>query len=628
MNQKGISFRLNSQLTTIAIIIIASVVYLNYHFSNKILIKKIEEGAINQSNLVISGIARVTVGTQEIARNVSNQVLYYNMHGDLYFFLNQILNSNAILESIQINLYHKQDGKFQRFSASKTSQISCHSDSLNVDSYFLKLKDENNKTHDGIWSIPFYCKKDPKHLLVAYRYPIYTKDGKDLVGVVSCEISLNKLDKMLSDFKIGSTGYTFIIDKTGEVITHPMKEWILHKNLFEKPSLIFPENIAIIENQIKNGGRGAGHGISQYLMNQKAWFYFSPLPSTNWYIIIVVSEKELQKEIDLVFQKIILISVIGVLILFLANILVFRRILSPLVRITHAIQRFSSIPGQTKSSKDEIKMLADSLEDWQSKYGLLIKEQIKTVSEKLKFEKDIQSAREIQFNIIPSGKPEFKEYPEIDLFAVLKPAGSVGGDLYDYFFIDKSHLLVAIGDVSGKGIPASLFMAITSTLIKTHAKILSSSEIVSRVNEELSMRNSNQYFVTLFLGILDISTGIMDYCNAAHNFPYILRADGSLQTLSKSHGLPLGIYKNKTYKSSTIDLHFNDMIIMYTDGVINSKDSSNQHYGTDRLENNILNLNDIEAEEAANRLLKSILIYESDENQADDVTLLILRFLN
>ena len=628
MNQKGISFRLNSQLTTIAIIIIASVVYLNYHFSNKILIKKIEEGAINQSNLVISGIARVTVGTQEIARNVSNQVLYYNMHGDLDFFLNQILNSNAILESIQIDLYHKQDGKFQRFSASKTSQISCHSDSLNVDSYFLKLKDENNKTHDGIWSIPFYCKKDPKHLLVAYRYPIYTKDGKDLVGVVSCEISLNKLDKMLSDFKIGSTGYTFIIDKTGEVITHPMKEWILHKNLFEKPSLIFPENIAIIENQIKNGGRGAGHGISQYLMNQKAWFYFSPLPSTNWYIIIVVSEKELQKEIDLVFQKIILISVIGVLILFLANILVFRRILSPLVRITHAIQRFSSIPGQTKSSKDEIKMLADSLEDWQSKYGLLIKEQIKTVSEKLKFEKDIQSAREIQFNIIPSGKPEFKEYPEIDLFAVLKPAGSVGGDLYDYFFIDKSHLLVAIGDVSGKGIPASLFMAITSTLIKTHAKILSSSDIVSRVNEELSMRNSNQYFVTLFLGILDISTGIMDYCNAAHNFPYILRADGSLQTLSKSHGLPLGIYKNKTYKSSTIDLHFNDMIIMYTDGVINSKDSSNQHYGTDRLENNILNLNDIEAEEAANRLLKSILIYESDENQADDVTLLILRFLN
>ena len=141
MNQKGISFRLNSQLTTIAIIIIASVVYLNYHFSNKILIKKIEEGAINQSNLVISGIARVTVGTQEIARNVSNQVLYYNMHGDLDFFLNQILNSNAILESIQIDLYHKQDGKFQRFSASKTSQISCHSDSLNVDSYFLKLKD-------------------------------------------------------------------------------------------------------------------------------------------------------------------------------------------------------------------------------------------------------------------------------------------------------------------------------------------------------------------------------------------------------------------------------------------------------------------------------------------------------
>jgi sigma-B regulation protein RsbU (phosphoserine phosphatase) len=433
---------------------------------------------------------------------------------------------------------------------------------------------------------------------------------------------------MLSDIKIGSQGYSFIIDKTGEIITHPLKEWILHKNLFEKPSLIFPENIGMIENQIKKGESGAGHGISQYLNNQKAWFYFSPLPSTDWHIIIVVPESELQKEIDLIFQKIIFVSVIGILILFLANILVFRRVLSPLVRITHAIQRFSSIPGRTRNSNDEIKMLATSLEDWQSKYGILIKEQTKTVSEKLKYEKDIQSAREIQFNIIPSGKPEFQGHPEIDLFAVLKPADSVGGDLYDYFFIDDSHLLVAIGDVSGKGIPASLFMAIASTLIKTHAKILSSSEIVSGVNEELSQRNSNQYFVTLFVGILDIETGIMDYCNAAHNFPYILNVDGSLQTLSKSHGLPLGIYKNKEYKSSSVDLHHGDMIIMYTDGVINSKDSSNQHYGTDRLEKNILNLTNLDAEEAANRLLKSILIYESEENQADDVTLLILKFLN
>lgn len=627
MNQKGIFFRLNSTITTIAIIFIASIVYLSYHFSYKILIHKIEEGAINHSNLVISKIARVTVGTEEIAKNVSYQALYYAKNNDLDFLLDQVLKTNGILESIHIELFNKQDNEFLKYSSNKSGQLICNPDSQSVEKYFRKISAEIIQPNQGSWSDPFYCKYNTKHLLVSYRYPIFYSENKEVAGIVSCEISLNQMDKMLSEVKVDSKGYSFIIDNSGEIITHPNKEWILHKNLFEKPSIIFSENLEIIESQIRSGGRGAGHGTSNYLNNQKAWFYFSPLPSSSWTVIIVVPEKELQKEIVPIFQKILLVSVVGILLLFLINFLVFRRLLSPLVRVTHAIERFSSIPGHTKKSKDEIKMLAESLEDWQRKYGILIKEQTKTASEKIKYDKDLKSAHEIQFNIIPKGNPTFPENPEIDLYAILKPVDSVGGDLYDYFFIDKDHLLFVIGDVSGKGIPASLFMAIACTLIKSHSKILSAKEIVNRVNEELSNRNSNQYFVTLFIGILDVRSGIMDYCNAAHNYPYLLRSDGTLQTLSKSHGLPLGIYRNKLYKSNTVELLFGDMIVMYTDGVINSIDSQNQHYGTDRLEKNILNLNDISAEEAATRLLKSISIYQSAEKQADDITLLILRYL-
>jgi sigma-B regulation protein RsbU (phosphoserine phosphatase) len=273
-------------------------------------------------------------------------------------------------------------------------------------------------------------------------------------------------------------------------------------------------------------------------------------------------------------------------------------------------------------------MLAQSLEDWQAKYGLLINDQSKTASDKIKIEKDLKSAQEIQLNIVPSGKPNFGIYPVIDLFAILKPAELVGGDLYDYFFIDKNHLLVAIGDVSGKGIPASLFMAIASTLIKTHAKILSSKDIVSRVNMDLSDRNLNQYFVTLFIGVIDIRTGIMDYCNAAHNYPYILHSDGTLKTLSKSHGLPLGIYKDKSYKSSTIELKFNDTMILYTDGVINSSDNNQQHYGTERLEKNIQSLNNLTSEEVVQKLLNDIMMYEGDNRQSDDISILALKYLD
>ena len=628
MKQRGISFLLNSSITTIAIVIIASIVYINYHLSKEVLVKKIEDGAVNQSNLVISRISRVSVGTEEIARNVSAQALYFYRNNDLDLFLRQVLKSNSIIECIHVQLIGKDTKHLLSFFSSKEGQDSCNPDSLATDQFIRDLKSGNTKLSQGVWTSPSYSKTDSSHLFVSYKLPIYYPESNQIAGIVSCGISLNAMSQMLSKIRIGEKGYIFMVDQLGNYISHPRSDWILQHNIFEKTSTIFKANSQEIESEIKQGRSGAGFGISEYLNNQAAWFYHAPITNSGWSVIIVIPEQELFKELHEIFLKIIVVSVFGILLLFLVNIIVFKKMLGPLVRITHAIQLFTSSPDREQESKNEIMMLVNSLEDWQEKYGLLIKDQKKTASDKIKFEKDLKSAQEIQLNIVPSGKPTFLEYPEIDLYAMLKPAETIGGDLYDYFFIDKNHLLVAIGDVSGKGIPASLFMAITSTLIKTHAKILSSKDIVRRVNNELSDRNSNQYFVTLFLGILDIRSGLLDYCNAAHNFPYLLHADGTLQTLSKSHGLPLGIYKDKKYKSSSIELRMNDLLILYTDGIIDSRDSNKKHYGTHRLENNIQNLTDLTAEEAVERLVKSILIFEGQANQADDISLLALKYLN
>ena len=620
MSQKGISFRLNSHVTAFAILIIAAIVYINVHFSNKILIGKIEEGAVNQSNLVISRISRVTVGAEEIAKNVSFQTLYYYKHNDLDLFLNQVLKANPIIESIHVEFLNEES---QKFSACN-SPIKCpHRCNIN-EGIFPKQTDDYGK---GVWSKPFYCMNDTTHVMVSYRMPVYFPDSKQLAGQVYCEISLRKMNEMLDAMKIAHNGYVYIIDRDGNFITHPKQDWVLNRNFFNNPPFSAQRNQSQIVQEIKSGRSGARYARSEYLNNQPVWFYFAPLLDTNWRIIIVMPEADLFRELDLIFWKIIWVSGFGILILFLLNMLIFRRILTPLANITEAIQRFSSLPGKEQKSKDEIQMLTDSLEDWQAKYGSLIKERSQTESDKLKYEKDLKSAREIQLNIIPAGKAVFSEHPEIDLFAIFKPAEKVGGDLYDYFFIDANHLLVAIGDVSGKGIPASLFMAVASTLIKTNAQILSAKEIVDKVNRELSNRNTNQYFLTLFVGILDVSTGVLDYCNAAHNYPYILRSDGELHTLSKSHGLPLGIYKDKPYKSSTVELKKNDTMILYTDGVINAVDDKKQHYGTDRLEKNIQNLNELTSEEVVDRLLKSIVIYEGNSYQADDISLLALKYL-
>jgi len=627
MNNKGISFRLNWTITSIAILIIASIGYINHLFTDQVLMEKIEEGAIHQSNLVVSKISRITIGTEEITRNVSYLAMYYHKNKELNLFLKQVLSSNKVLESIQIELLDDDQKDVLRFSSNKLSEDVCMPRQPINEEYIKNLQSGKLVPSEGAWSDPFYCQNDTANLFVSYMMPIYYPETKDIAGLVSCEVSLRKMRQMLSEIKIGKKGYAYIIDGSGWLITHPNEKWILKKNFFDMSSPIKSNDIKKIELKIKNSERGAGYGASDYMNYQKCWFYYAPLSNSNWTLIIVIPEKELFMEHDMNLYKTLFVFVLGILILFLLNMIIFKRVLDPLARVTSAIQSFTSVPGKGSKTKDEIEMLAQSLEDWQIKYGRLLKEQLKSAKEKQKFENDLKSAHEIQQNIIPTGYPAFADHPEIDIYAVLKPAESIGGDLYDYYFIDNDHLLIAIGDVSGKGIPASLFMAIASTLIKSNSNILSSHEIIEKVNNELGDRNPNQYFVTLFIGVLNINTGVMDYCNAAHNYPYILHSDGTLRTLSKSHGIPLGIYKNKTYKSNTIELEQGDLILLYTDGIINSRNPKGTHFGIENLKNSVEGMNNKSAREVVTSLLESIAKYEAESVQSDDISMLALRYL-
>lgn len=626
MNQYGLSFRLNTLITTVAVIIIASVVYLNYHFSNQVLIDKIEESAVNQSNLVISGISRLTVGTEEIARNVASQIPYYMKDDQLDVFISKVLQTNTILENIHVVFFDEKDGSNKVYSANADGNQHYFSGQKLSEDFFRSIKAFRDTIKPGYWTDPYYDKNDGQNLIVSYILALRNDKTKKIDGIISCEVSLRKMQQMLHDIKIGEKGYAYIIEKSGRLLTHPNPEWIHSKNLFVRPSILFEGSTDKVESDIRQGHHGFGYGYSQYLNNQKAWYYYAPLRDSDWMVIIVYPERELFKEIGVVFRKIVWISALGIFILFVMNMIIFRRTLEPLARVTYAIQRFTSPAGKEKVEKNEIKLLAESLENWQSKYGLLIKEQSQTARDKKKIEKDLQTAREIQFNIIPSGRPDYQKDKQVDLYAILNPAESVGGDLYDYFFIDGNHLLITLGDVSGKGIPASLFMAVASTLIKTNAKILSAKDIVAQVNNELSQRNTNQYFVTLFLGVLNIDNGVLDYCNAAHNYPYILDEAGTYRVLSESHGLPLGIYKDKPYKSSTVQLKANDSLIIYTDGVINSIDMKNQQYGVARLEKNLNGLIGLTAEEIVGKLLKSIKLFEAGSHQSDDITIMALKY--
>ena len=144
--------------------------------------------------------------------------------------------------------------------------------------------------------------------------------------------------------------------------------------------------------------------------------------------------------------------------------------------------------------------------------------------------------------------PPFPDRSDFDIFATIEPAKEVGGDLYDFFFLDEEHLCFAVGDVSGKGVPAALFMAVSKTLIMTKAtKGLTSEAVLNRVNEDLSLDNPSMMFVTLFLGILNVRTGELEYCNGGHNPPYILRKNGDVEVMEMTGGMALGVMEDFVY---------------------------------------------------------------------------------
>jgi sigma-B regulation protein RsbU (phosphoserine phosphatase) len=261
----------------------------------------------------------------------------------------------------------------------------------------------------------------------------------------------------------------------------------------------------------------------------------------------------------------------------------------------------------------------------------LVKER-ETQKQKELIEGELTVAREIQMSIVPKIFPAFPGRPEFDVFAVLYPAKEVGGDLYDFFLLDDDHLCFTVGDVSGKGVPASLFMAVTKTLIKAKADIktadnLKADEILHAVNNVLCEENDSGMFVTDFLGILTISSGEVVYSNGGHNLPYILRHDGTLIMLPKLAGMALGVMDGITYHSASVKLNPGDSLIMYTDGVTEAMNEAGVLFGEKRLEDCLTGLIGKDAKEEVEIILDATHSFVDKAEQSDDITIVVLKYL-
>ena len=329
------------------------------------------------------------------------------------------------------------------------------------------------------------------------------------------------------------------------------------------------------------------------------------------------------------------LATVAVVVIFIALFILYtyRTMIAPINTIAREAELFVENNAEVSEklqhihTRDEIQQLSHSILQMEIGIKEYIANLTQVTAEKERIGAELDVAKQIQANMLPNIFPAFPEHDEFDIYATMEPAKEVGGDFYDLFMVDDTHLAIVMADVSGKGVPAALFMVIAKTLIKNHAQNKElPSQIFTNVNNQLCENNEVGMFVTGWLGIMDIFTGQMEYVNAGHNYPIVIRKDGSIEWIKSRPGFVLAGMENIRYRQNTLQLDEGDTIYLYTDGVTEALDVTQELFGDERLEKTLLQkqVKDMRPEALLHHIDKALKSFSKGAEQADDITMLAL----
>ncbi len=477
--------------------------------------------------------------------------------------------------------------------------------------------------------------------------PVYR--GDEFVAVAGAGVYLEGIKSLMMNARISDEGNSCIIDENGRIIFSSRDEGQLRTQTILGEGDASGNSLSVLAKRAMSGQNGLElldiDGESSYVA-------YYPIEVIGWSLISIIPEKTVlapkesllgslkesrQRELSDVQQVIgsalftifALIVVIGLLIFFIADMLS-KHLVKPVVELTDKVSR---LEGDSlnfewdKNTGDEVQQLATS-------FGLMtdrMKEYISDIksatAEKERLRAELDLATQIQASMLPHDFPPFPDRHEFDIYAMMEPAREVGGDFYDFFLIDQDHLGLVMADVSGKGIPAALFMMIDKTILQSCAMLgRSAAEILNKTNEALTSNNQTDMFVTVWMGILEISTGKLICANAGHEYPAIKHADGSFELIKDKHGFVIGGMEGITYKEYTLELNHGDKLFLYTDGVPEATDSENNMYGTDRMITALNKNADGTCEEILRTVRRDISEFVNDAEQFDDLTMMCVRY--
>jgi sigma-B regulation protein RsbU (phosphoserine phosphatase) len=639
MKSRGIAFKLILFIMSGISLIFSLIFGYNYLYSRRILLKNVEHNARNLALATTNRIDKILRSVEVATMNLATflQQSDYADEERLLGLIRAFVESNPEIYGSNI--------AFEPYAYDKNS--------LYFSPYFYKSGDEIEFTYIGgqgyhyfywtwyqipkelnrpVWSEPYYDEGGGNIIMCTYSVPLYksVSGEKEFLGILTADISLEWLQEIVSSIKIFESGYGCLVSRNGTIVTHPSRELIMNETIFSVAEAREDLQLREIGREMIQGKTGFVP-FTSIVDERKCWMVYSPVPSTGWSLAVIYPQDELMADVTNLNRTVFMLFLVGFFLLLGVIVLNARSITKPLRILARATKVISTGDLDAElpliRSKDEVGNLSESFISMKDSLKRYIKDLTETTAAKERIESELKIAREIQMSIIPKIFPPFPDRSELDIYACIEPAREVGGDLYDFFFIDDDHICFMIGDVSGKGVPASLFMAVTKTLFKANAgEGVRPDEILTRLNNELAQENESCMFVTIFCGIMNTKTGEVLYSSAGHNPPLIMRHGQKAAYLDTSGGVAVGAAEDLSFKTEKLVLNPGECLFMYTDGVTEAVNLKDELFTETRLQNDVSTLRDKPVKDIVSDLMERIEDFSQGAAQTDDITMMIVKY--
>jgi len=630
---QSLAARLSLWIISLGTVIFVAVLSTNYFLSRFLLEEYVEDlaktTAASTERKIGTIFNAVETSADSLASIVSTaEITDKQIHQNIKAFINNntsifgmtvALEPHSLIESIgDFSPYYYRKGNKLAFSdlAEKTYNYQA-----------WPWYTEPKKSNTPVWSEPYYDEGGGNALMITYSTPVYREDKKTFTGIATADIQLSWLDEIINEMNIGDHGFGFILSRNDVVIAHTDKAVNLTR--LDKKDIEPEKWQKYIDSKSQTS---AAHFTSSCTKNNSEGdcrFAIKTLGNTGWKVVIVLPEKELSSKINELTTKIAIIALTGLFILFFVVTTISRHLTKPLGKLANATKEIGAGHLDTDLPKpireDEIGALTDDFNSMRTSLKNYIVEIQETTAKQQKLESEIQIATDIQMSMIPGAGNVSLQQENHQIFALLRPARSVGGDLYYYQQTDEI-LHFIIGDVSDKGVPAALFMAKTITLYTRALRDnLSPGQTFTMMNDILAENNDACMFVTALCGTINLETGAIIMANAGHMNP-ILHQPDSCNEHNINGATALGLMDGVDYPDIEFQLNHKTSLVMYTDGISEAHDRDNNQYTDEKLIELVATISTDNTEETGNIIINNVDDFAAGTEQFDDITLMIIRY--